>query len=84
MLQGALEERLQDYQHGRSDAISVAAAYAQLGKKTEAMQYLEKAYERHEFPLITLSDSPAFKILRDTKEFQELMTRVHSYATSNG
>ena len=83
LFQGILEERLQDYQHGRCDAISVAAAYAQLGKKAEAVQYLEKAYERHEFPLITLADSPSFKILRDTKEFQELMARVHSYMAGN-
>jgi tetratricopeptide (TPR) repeat protein len=78
VLKSELRDRLVALERGRGDALSVAVSYAVLGRNQEAMEYLKKAYERHDYMLIALESSKVFDDLRGTPEFQELVKRIHS------
>lgn len=78
LLQGVLEERLQAFQQGRGDALSVASSYAVLGRNQEAMEYLAKAYERHDYMLISVEGWPVFQNLHNDPEFQNLLKRIYT------
>lgn len=55
---------------------SRAAIYAGLGKKQEALRWLEQAYRNHEKLMLDLKCDPAFDTLRSLPEFQELTHRI--------
>lgn len=76
MLEGMLADQIQDFKQGNTQAVDVAKTYALLGKNKEALEYLEKAYQRHEYELITVGDYPAFRNLRQDPQFQELLHRL--------
>jgi hypothetical protein len=78
MLEGSLQEQLEAFRQGRGNAISVAMYYAMLGKKKEAMEYLEKAYQRHDYELISLGDAFAFRGMHDGPQFQALLKKVYA------
>jgi tetratricopeptide (TPR) repeat protein len=83
VLKSELDDRLLSLQRGRGDALSVAESYALLGRNQEAIEYLKKAYERHEYMLISLDNWKEFDNLRSEPEFQELMKRVYSRDNSS-
>ncbi|MGB7727234.1 MAG: tetratricopeptide repeat protein [Candidatus Acidiferrum sp.] len=68
VLRSVLEDRLLDLQRGRGDALSVAESYADLGRNQEAIEYLNKAYERHDYPLIEMVNSKTFEKLFNEPE----------------
>jgi tetratricopeptide (TPR) repeat protein len=76
-LEGLLMERLQEFKQGRMDAIAVASAYARLGDKKETLEYLNKAYQRHDYALIFLESWRQFSFLREEPEFQSLLLRLN-------
>jgi tetratricopeptide (TPR) repeat protein len=78
VLKSELEDRLLAWQRGRGDALSVAESYALLGRNQEAIEYLKKAYERHEFMLISLDNWKVFDNMRNEPEFQEIVKQVYS------
>ena len=78
MLEGSLQEQLEAFRQGRGNAISVAMYYAILGKKKEAMEYLEKAYQRHDYELISLRDAFAFRGMHNGPQFQALLKKVYA------
>jgi tetratricopeptide (TPR) repeat protein len=78
LLQSVLEDRLQALQQGRGDALSVASSYAVLGRNQEAMEYLAKAYERHDYMLISINGWPVFQNLRSDPEYQNLLKRIYT------
>jgi hypothetical protein len=84
MLESLLEEHLQAFQEGRTDAISVAMSYATLGRKKEAFEYLEKAYQRHDYALISVRGLYPFRGMRDDPQFQELLKRLYTRDASRG
>jgi tetratricopeptide (TPR) repeat protein len=77
-LKGVLDDRLQDVQLGRGDAISVAESYAMMGRNDEAIEYLKKAYDRHDYMLIAMANWKVFDKMRNEPDFQELMKKVYS------
>ena len=77
-MQSVLEDRLQALQQGRGDALSVASSYAVLGRNQEAMEYLAKAYERHDYMLISIKGWPVFQNLRSDPEYQNLLKRIYT------
>jgi serine/threonine protein kinase/Tfp pilus assembly protein PilF len=53
-----------------------AVIYAGLGKKDQALEWLEKAYEDRSEPLVYLKSEPLFDLLRENPQFSDLMRRI--------
>lgn len=76
MLEAMLQDQIQDFQHGRGDAVVVAGTYMVLGRHHEAQEYLEKSFQRHEYELINLRNARDFAPLQKDPAFQELLGRL--------
>jgi len=57
-------------------AYDLAATCALLGKKQEALRYLQAAYEKRETGLLYLDRNPDFNILHDDLVYKEIIERV--------
>jgi eukaryotic-like serine/threonine-protein kinase len=55
----------------------LAGAYATMGDKDAALDYLEKAYENREWQVVFLKVGPAWDPLRSDPRFQDLMRRMN-------
>lgn len=75
-LEGRLHDQLIEFSQGRASALEIADTYARLGKKREAMDYLEKAYQRHEYAIMYLRNYRPLRILYDEPAYQEIQRRL--------
>jgi Tfp pilus assembly protein PilF len=75
-LEGLLADRLQEFNQGRGDALAVADAYTLLGRKKETLEFLEKAYQRHEYGLLYLRNNKHYAFLADDPAYQNLLQRI--------
>jgi tetratricopeptide (TPR) repeat protein len=57
-------------------AIEYARAYLRLGKKEQALQWLEKACDEHNIFVLYLRADPFYDELRSDARFQQLVTRI--------
>ena len=57
-------------------AVLLAQICAHLGKKDQALQFLERAYEDHDMPLVFLNVDPVWEGLRAEPRFQDLLRRI--------
>jgi tetratricopeptide (TPR) repeat protein len=64
------------FNRGSGSAFDLADAYAALGQDSDAMKYLEIAYQRHDLLLTTLHTNPEFQHLHPDPEFRELVAKV--------
>jgi hypothetical protein len=71
-----LADQTQGFAQGNTKALEVAKTYALLGQNKEALAYLEKAYQLHEYELITIVGTPAFRNIRPDPQFQDLLHRL--------
>jgi tetratricopeptide (TPR) repeat protein len=76
MLENTLLIQKQFYEKGSMPAYALAVTYARLGKKEEAFQYLETAYNKRENYLLYLAMDTAFKNLRDDPDYRTLVKRI--------
>jgi hypothetical protein len=76
MLESTLLIQKQFYEKGSVPAYALAVTYARLGKKEEAFQYLETAYNKRENYLLYLAMDAAFKNLRDEPDYRTLIKRI--------
>ena len=74
--------RLADRQY--VPASSVALVYAGLGGKANALDWLERAYQEHDFAMVFLDVAPWFSSLRGDPRFEELLRRMRLPARSAG
>jgi serine/threonine protein kinase len=58
-------------------AIRIARLYAHAGMKEETLQWLEKAYEQRELPLIHLNIGWDWDDVRDHPRFQKLLQKMN-------
>ncbi len=58
-------------------AVRIARLYAHAEEKDSALEWLEKAYEQRETPLVHLSVAWDWDSLRDEPRFQELLRRMN-------
>ncbi len=84
LLDSLVEEQLESFRQGRTDAVSVALIYACAGKKRETMDYLERAYQRHDYALISVRGWTVIKTMGDDPQFQDLMKRIYSPSAGTG
>jgi TolB-like protein/DNA-binding winged helix-turn-helix (wHTH) protein/tetratricopeptide (TPR) repeat protein len=57
--------------------VVTAVAYAELGRRSQALDRLEQAYEQHDPYLVLINVSPWFDSLRDDLRFQRLRDRLN-------
>ena len=61
---------------------TVALVYAGLGDKAHALDFLEQAYQEHDFSMVFLDVAPWLKSLRGEARFQQLVRRMQLPASS--
>lgn len=61
----------------RRSSYELARLYARLGKKDEALKWLEKSYADHDGAMIFLKSEPVFDSLRSDPRFQSLLHRIN-------
>lgn len=59
-------------------ALNLAGAYAELGKKEEALAAFKKAFRILGSRVITVASHPALDNIRDEKEFQEILQKAYA------
>ena len=72
----ALEELKQLSRKSKVDPQIFLLAYVGMGKKDEALTYLEKAYAAHSISLTNLKVAPAYDSLRSEPRFQDVLRRM--------
>ena len=60
----------------RAPALDIAADYALLGEKNKAFEWLEKAFQEREVPLVYLKVDTSFEALRSDPRFNDLLRRM--------
>ena len=55
---------------------AIALVFAGLGDKTQALEWMERAYAEHDFSMVFLDVAPWFNSLRGEARFQELLRRM--------
>jgi serine/threonine-protein kinase len=75
-LQTSLDNLVLEAQQRRFPAFVVASFYARLGRKDEAIEWLEKGFEERDFRMTTLSVSFEFDSLGSDPRFKDLMRRM--------
>ena len=76
MRESMLSVQKEMYERALGPAYDLAATCALLGKKAEALRYLQAAYEKREVGLLYLSRNQNFNILRDDPIYKEITERV--------
>ena len=69
--------RLKTSLDGLCNAVSVARIYAALGKKDEALRWLEIAYKGRAPFMVFLKTEPRFDDLRCDPRFEDLLRRMN-------
>jgi serine/threonine protein kinase/tetratricopeptide (TPR) repeat protein len=59
------------------EPVDVALVHAGLGDKTQALDWLERAYEDHSQRLLWIKVEPRFDNLRGEPRFQDILRRMH-------
>ncbi len=59
-----------------NDYRGIALVYTALGEKDEALEWLEKSYEKHEESLCSMGIDPKFDPIRDEPRFKEIMKKI--------
>jgi tetratricopeptide (TPR) repeat protein len=75
-LQGRLRDQLLEFRQGRQDALGVARTYAAIGDYKKALEYLTKAYQRHEPEVLYLRNAREFQAVQDDPAFQNIVQHV--------
>jgi tetratricopeptide (TPR) repeat protein len=76
MRQSMLPLQKERFDRSLGSAYELAATYAALGNKEDALRYLQAAYEKHDEGLLYLSRNPDFNILHDDLVYKEITERV--------
>jgi len=58
-------------------AWQIGTLYTRAGKKDEALEWLEKAYQAHDPNMPYISVDPIFDFMRDDPRFKDLLSRMH-------
>ena len=67
---------LQEALHGHEGADFISMAYAALGEKESALDWLERAYQRRSAEVALLNAQPLFDPIRKEARFDEIARRL--------
>jgi hypothetical protein len=65
------------YQAGKLEGTVLAKTCILMGKKQEALQLLEEAYDRHESNVLSCLSQPDLLTLRDEPKYKALVKRIN-------
>lgn len=65
------------HEQGKMPAYSLAVTCARLGRKEDALRYLETAYAQRESPFIAVMNESAFASLHHDREFRDLVAHMN-------
>jgi serine/threonine protein kinase/Flp pilus assembly protein TadD len=71
-----LEVTLKEHEQGGTGAFELASAYARIGDKQNALQWLQKSYEERDGNITLLKSYPDYKSLRGDQRFSALLKRI--------
>jgi TolB-like protein/Tfp pilus assembly protein PilF len=71
-----LEVTLKEHEHEGAGALALARAYARVGDKEKALEWLQKAYEEKDGNITLVKSYPDFKILRGDPRFSAFLKRM--------
>ncbi len=72
-----LDSYKQHYKEGGGSAYRIATFYARLGDKSQAFQWLGRAFEERAIHLVELKENPVFDDLRSDPRFADLLRRLN-------
>lgn len=76
LLREDLKQAQSKAKNGQPVAFQIAGDYAVLGQKDEAFQWLERAYQKRDPPLIFLKSGDRLESLREDPRFHDLLRRM--------
>jgi hypothetical protein len=76
MLEALRREQKKLYDQGTFSPYVLAETCSLLGNKTEALQYLKVAYDKHWDRVVEMETDPAFEGLHNEPDFRELLAKV--------
>ena len=71
-----LEIEMEWYERGTNSPFYIAGAYAALGEKDAAFEWLEKSFARKDYDLTYLKTNSRFKSLHTDPRYLDLLRRV--------
>jgi len=83
MRQAMLPIQKQMVDRGSAPAYGVAENCALLGKKEDALRYLQMAYDKREIGMLYLNRNPAFNSLHDDSGYKEIAEQVRKRLAAN-
>jgi Tfp pilus assembly protein PilF len=83
MLDATLSAQMKLSSEGSLSGYYLAVTYARIGKKQDALHYLNAAYKEHESSLLSVPTEPAFDDLHDDPAYRDLMARVNPAAQAS-
>lgn len=76
MLQSLLQAQKKFADDGRYPAFQVAETFAMLGRKRDALDYLDASYRKRELYLVSLNVAPTLASLRMETDYQEMLLHL--------
>jgi hypothetical protein len=76
MREAMLPLQKENVDRGTGPAYDLAATYALLGQKEEALRYLQASFDRRETGMLYLSRNPGFNGLHDDLAYQKIVEQV--------
>jgi tetratricopeptide (TPR) repeat protein len=76
MLENLLQAQKKFADDGRCPGFQVAETFAMLGRKREALEYLNSSYKNREIYMVALNVAPTFASLRTEPEYRDLVARL--------
>ena len=67
---------LKDHEQEGGGSIDLAGAYANVGNKETALEWLEKSFEERDPNITLVKYAPEFKLLREDPRFSALLKRI--------
>jgi serine/threonine-protein kinase len=71
-----LVDLLRIYEQSHMSETEIAGVYVSLGEKDQAMEWLEKAFERHAGYLVWINDEVSFEDFRPDPRFKALLKKI--------
>jgi tetratricopeptide (TPR) repeat protein len=76
MLSAMLKEQQSLHENGRESAYNLAATYAALGQKKEALDNLEISYQTREPEIVSIRIDPWLNNLHDEARFRQILAKI--------